>query len=210
MSKPCSNCRQINPASAIYCGNCGALFAQPIPRRTCCSGWSVAPIVLLLVVVFGLSRFPLKRTIRRVLPASWSEREQELPTRRFELPVAEADAMYALLAPDDVRVVVGRVDHGLIGVRGTEREIEVLGDLVSLMRRVDERGGTIHPQFERSCTKAYSLTLKRASRLGRVLELGHISFDVTKGGRRLVVEASKADQETVARVVRILEGERLR
>ena len=118
--------------------------------------------------------------------------------------------MYALLAPDDVRVVVGRVDHGLIGVRGTEREIAVLGDLVSLMRRVDERGATIDPQSERSCTKAYSLTLKRASRLRRVLELGHISCDVTKGGRRLVVEASKADQETVARVVRILEGERLR
>ena len=210
MTKACSHCRQINSAAANYCRNCGARFVRPKPCRTGCGGRSAAGILLLVFVVFGFSRFPLERAIRRILPASWSGADRGPQTQRFDLQAAQADAMYALLAPDDVRVVVGRVDHGRISVRGTAREIAVLGDFVSLMRRANRRPSERESPLNRPCTKAYSLTKARASRLARILDLGPIPFDLTEGGRRLVVRAAPADQETIAQVVRIIEGERLR
>ena len=132
--------------------------------------------------------------------------------RAFVMPPAKADALYELLRPSTVRVIVGRNGDGVY-IRGTSEEVDTITALVDLLtreqcaleHRCDERMNELRPTF--NTTQRHKLARSRASALAALLAFEDVPVLVSRRSTKVTVEASRADQATLRRVVDILRGD---
>lgn len=203
MFRICEKCRHANTAIARYCARCG----HPVraPRR---SGGACRPDRRALILLIGAM------VVAGALAYKLTARSQSgHVTRRFDLPRDKAEALYRLLAPQDIRVIVGREKRGAF-VRGTPREVRAIERFVELMQRHaatgeydrERRMARVRPTWTRR--ESYSLARDKARCLQRVLGFDDVPVLVWSEGRNVEVLATERDQYTVRAVVEILRGRR--
>jgi len=212
MLRECTNCRHVNAPHANYCGRCGQAFpqpglAEPVARTTTHRGGAGWLLLLVpLFIIFGRGdRRPACTPYFRPGPAV---------QRAYALAGEKADALFSLLAPRDVRVLVSRCDGG-IHVTGTAREIEILDHLAALLTRVQcssrsciERYlAEVRPSW--TSTRMYELSPHKASGLFRLLAFEDVPLGVSARKSKVRVDANTTDQETVQGLVNILNGKRV-
>ncbi len=209
----CTICRAANPPHARFCCTCGQpVYRAPSPPR---GGMGVGLAIVVLMagvfasvcVGFGAMHYARRdRGIRTTVPQV---------QRSFVLPPAKADALYELLRPSSVRVIVGRDDDGVY-IRGTIDEVESIDVLVDLLTRercahqrdCGERMDELRPTFD--TTRRHKLTGATARALATLLAFEDVPVLVSRQSSKVTVEASRDDQATVRRVVDILRGNRPR
>jgi hypothetical protein len=211
MLKECTNCRHRNPQHANYCGRCGQAYDladgyQPVPRRTSCgsgAGWLLLLVPVFLI--FGPSRWQ---------PTCVSKfRADRDVARTYSLPEDKADALFNLLAPRDVRVLVSRCEGGVC-VKGTLREIEILDHLTGLLTRVRcESSSCIDHYMDQvrsswTSSEKYNLSRHKASTLYHLLAFEDVPVGVSARKSKIRVDANSTDQATIRGVVNILAGKR--
>lgn len=200
MSRECTACHSVNPVHANYCAMCGrALGAAGVSPATRNVRLSVAVIVSALAVygVFAATRS-----------------SPELEDRSFELIPCKAAAMFELLKPRDVKMLVS-VDAGSLQITGTRGECDALTEFVELITRY--HGKSSHEV--RLCMKRarrgwttrrdYKLAKDKANALFDVLAASDVPVLVSWSGKRVRVDANSKDQETVRNIAQILRGRRL-
>jgi hypothetical protein len=134
--------------------------------------------------------------------------------RSFELPLSKASAVFNLLKPDDVKVIVYQ-DAGCVQISGTERECEVISDLVGLITRYGGMSpGDVKRRMDRArrgwtTKQTYRLPESKAAALFKVLAPDDVPVLVGRRGERVQVAATREDQRIIRGVVRILHGKRL-
>ena len=130
------------------------------------------------------------------------------------LSPSKTDSVYDLLAPKDIRVVVGRRQESGLVLTGTSDEIDALTAFAELLGRhadvapeiVKDHVGKLHGQW--NTTRTYKMPKSKARALYRILAADDVPVLVSGGERHLTVKATAADQQTVSRVVRIMQGDR--
>ena len=220
LTKHCPVCSQENTAMARYCARCGT--ALPVARTAPVGDElrNFALIVAALAVVVT--------TVVAFRMAAGSSRYERIVTsgptirRDFQLSNAKADAMHALIAPADVRVIVGRRKGGIL-LKGTSGELDILDRFVELVTRLDGldaaemNAAMARARRTWTTTATYRLASGHARALWRILAFDDVPVLVSGGtskiwvwGRKskIRVEAAPEDQEIVRGVVNILHGER--
>lgn len=222
MPNECQHCRHQNPGRARFCGRCGqGLTAQsseslnplpgPRPRarsKRCCgpSGF----LFLLCLGAIGVCWIGKQGPHRSI---SWSGRSQQV----LSLDPVKAKALFNLLSPDDVSVMVGPVQHrrfiggGNVSVSGTSEEVRTVRQFAELLTRIADDpwfrdGELIDSPFAETPEHTYRLTRSRAKALAEMLSSEGAPVFVTRIGSRLSVIATPEDQRTIADVVRLLGG----
>jgi hypothetical protein len=134
--------------------------------------------------------------------------------RGFNLGYDKADAMYRLLAPRDIKVIVGRHDQG-VNIQGTPREIAALTDFVELITRYhgqsagEVRAHINYAKRHGARTRTYKVPKSKGKVLYEILAADDVPVLVSGSARKIRVEATPHDQETLRQVVEILRGRRL-
>lgn len=153
-----------------------------------------------------------------VLGGSGTRRSGDRPDgegvrRDFNLSPAKASALYALLAPSDIKVTVRKRPRG-VTVHGTPREVAALRDLVDLVNRVEGHGWSaarlkarideLRPSW--TCTDFYELPPDKAKCLWNLLSIDGVPLAISGGPSRLRIDATCADHNILRTVVEILKG----
>ena len=205
----CANCGQRNPTHALYCASCGLVLEAA--RRTasagCCKSgaWTVLAGLAGLSIVSGVFTVAVSRDGRFDSP------RVRVVQHEFDLDPILADAMFDLLAPSDIKVIVGRRDGGVF-VRGTQREVDILRRFVSMLTEADGWEQPDAPVFSDQPTTSASarfnvrLPRSKARALVRVLQLAESPVGVSGSGNDVTLHATGADGETIQGVVDILRG----
>lgn len=134
--------------------------------------------------------------------------------REYDLNPDKAKAVFDLLAPSDVKVLVGQRDGGVY-IKGTPREARVLDAFVKILTRHADRNVTDVSAFIQemrptwNTRKTYRLPPPKADALYEVLAFGDVPVLVSRADNGITVEATKDDQAVITNVVRIVNGERL-
>ena len=134
--------------------------------------------------------------------------------RDFDLCSDKADAMFRLLAPRDIKVIVGRRHEG-VNIRGTPREIAVLADFVELITRYggqsagEVRAHINYAKHHGAKTRTYKVSKSKGRVLYEILAAADVPVLVSGSARKVRVEALPHDHETLRQVVEILRGRRL-
>ena len=223
MGKTCSTCQRSYPAHARFCALCGRPLVSPRPsagpsptKRNLGVLAAAVVAVVTALIVFGSARnspSPPREGWSRF--TSWAD-SWSVPTikRHFDLPHNKTEELFELLAPRDIKVVVGRRDDGL-SAEGTVNELDALNSFAELLTRYDhiaERKVRNHvallrPQW--TDHRTYKLPKAKARVLFKVLRADDVAVGVSYNGKRHVrVNAAPADQKTVRRMVEILRGNR--
>ena len=215
MSAICPTCQRHNPTHARFCACCGRALRRRGGGR---AAWGAFPA---LVVVLGVALWAggwwggPGAWIGKAHEALRSRTSPRLVKRHVHLSREKADAMFNLLAPADVKVIVGRHDHG-VNITGTRREVAVLEDFVELVTRHEGAGehelGRSIERLRSTWTKrqTYQLPRHQAQCLFRILAFDDVPVLVHGHSSSVVVDATTADQEILAGAVEILRGHRLR
>lgn len=164
---------------------------------------------VLLLAVAGCLAGPLSLAAAQDGPAA-----PQMVRRSYDLPEAKASAFFELLAPSDVKVLVGRTDKG-VSIEGTTAEAKVLDGLTDLLTRFADRDVSdtgafiteLRPTW--TTTATYELPEKKLGLLFDILAFDDVPVLVSRGDGKITVQASDADQKVVAGIARILSGERL-
>lgn len=211
MKITCTNCGHQNPAGALYCADCGLVLAsagRSAPAQCCNSGaWIALAAVAGLSIVSGLFTFGVGSRARFEKPAN------QLEDHDFDLSPYLADAIYDLLAPSDIKVIVGRRNGG-VSVRGTPREIETLREFVAMLTHSDDTGRhfaharTDPPMPSMRTQLDIRLPRSKAHALIRVLQGAESPLPFSGSGRTITIHAAAADLEIIDGVVDILQGRR--
>jgi len=211
MLRECTHCRHRNPHHANYCGRCGQAFAnarwvRPTPPRTSCrsgAGWVLLLVPLFLI--FGPGHWKptcvsQNRALRNV-------------QRTYALSEDKADALFNLLAPGDVHVLVSRCESGVC-IKGTAREVEILDHLAALLMRVQcQSSGCVERYMNQvrpswTASESYNLSRHKASTLFQLLAFEDVPVGVSARKSKIRVDANITDQETIRGIVNILNGKR--
>ncbi|HNO79501.1 MAG TPA: hypothetical protein PKN33_15735 [Phycisphaerae bacterium] len=129
----------------------------------------------------------------------------------LDLSPEKAQAVYDLLAPQDVKVLVGRRNQGL-HVRGTAKEVSTLEALAELMMRDADRKITDPAKYIEELqgtwdtTALYKLPTTAGEALLKVLAFPDVPVLVANESGGIGVRASKRDQAVIADVTRIQQG----
>ncbi|HRX86847.1 MAG TPA: hypothetical protein P5572_17620 [Phycisphaerae bacterium] len=134
--------------------------------------------------------------------------------REIKLPSAKASALFNLLAPQRVRVLVDKTSDG-VSVRGTEAEVDAIAAFGKLLTR---DAGTNYATDEAALEKlkktwdseeTYQVPQDSLAALYATLAFDDVPVyvDVAEGG--VSVQATKDDQAVVRRMVKIVKGEAL-
>ncbi len=216
MNVICPTCKRTNPHHARFCACCGRAVVRPGGGKTI---RGIVPVLLVLVcVVFwsgGLRGCPSDVVAKARNAVRKHRSSSRLVQQHFHLSPAKADALFKLIAPGDIRVIVGRRDHG-VTLKGTSRELEVLQDFVELLTRHDDaEGADLDRAMQRvrnTWTKreTYKLPEDKAGTLFRILAFDDVPVLVHGKSSRVIVDATAQDHETLADVVKVLRGKRLR
>ena len=131
--------------------------------------------------------------------------------RLYELPRAKAEALFALLAPDDVKVFVGPDPEG-VKIKGTAQEAKILDAFVNLLTReegqaIDDPAAFIEKLRKTWNTeRSYKLPGPKADALFNILAFPDVPVLVSRSDSGVHVEASENDQKVLAGVVGIMHG----
>jgi len=218
MSKRCAGCDRIYPDNAVYCALCGKTLSPDKVvaggGTTCCeSSGSRGFAVLVALALVGLTAFA-------VFQASGATGEDSytgpIASGEIELPECKANLFFDMLAPQSVKVRVGRSDR-FIEVSGSPREVKVLSSFAELLVRhngVPDGHVLAHLKKLKSgrklTQKEYRLPREHAKALFNLLADSDVAVWVSRSGGRVNVQALPADQNTIMAVVKILNGKRLR
>ena len=223
MSKTCSTCQRSYPAHARYCALCGRPLVpsrpsagpSPAARNLGLVAAAVIAVVTALIVFGSTRRSPSPPREGWSRFTSWAN-NWSVPTikRHFDLPHSKTEELFDLLAPRDIKVVVGRRGDRL-SAEGTANELDALNAFAELLTRYDhiaEREVRNHvallrPQW--TDRRTYKLPKAKAQVLFKVLRADDVAVGVSYNGKRHVsVNAAPGDQKTVRRMVEILRGNR--
>lgn len=222
MSTECRQCRHQNPERARFCGRCGhGLLAQnretlhslpgPTPRiRKKRCGGPGGLLLLLCLGAIGVCWVGNRGPHRSI---SWSGPSKQ----HLSLDPAKAQALFNLLAPDDVAIIVGPHHHGrfnggrVISVSGSSEEVLIVRQFAELLARMEDGRWfgdheSIGGPSAGTCERTYRLRRSRAKALAKMLSFGDVPVVVTRLGSRLAVSATIEDHRTIAGIVRILGG----
>lgn len=200
MARQCTVCRKSYPSQANYCAVCGRpLVADGITPSSRNARLAMAVVISALITyaVFAVAR-----------------PEVEIEGRFFDLPLAKAAAVFKLLEPRNVKVLVSK-DGGRIQINGTGRECDVLADFVGLIGRFggqpdcEIQRGMEHARKSWTTRQTYKLPKSKAKALFDALAPDDVPVLVSLRGRRLQIDASPTDQATLKHLVEILRGRRL-
>ncbi len=222
MSTECRRCRHQNPERARFCGRCGqGLFAQaretldslpgPTPRirkKRCRGPGSL--LLLLCLGAIGICWVGNRGPHRSIARSGESK-------RNLFLNSAKAQAMFDLLAPKDVAVIVGPNHHGrfnggrVISVSGTPEEVRTVQQFAELLTRLEDEPWfrdreSISGPSTGMCERTYRLRRSNAKALTKMLSFDDVPVFVTRLGSRLAVSATNEDHRTICGIVRILGG----
>lgn len=213
MELNCQFCGHRNRAIARFCGACGRSLDRErsqAERR----GQSVLLLLFLLGLWVFFSGPP--KFLSKMLPSFVQVKQPivslftdfwESPTekRMLELKPHQANAVYNMLAPNDIRVVVGRNDDGVY-VEGTRAECETMLEFAeSLNRKWD------CPTSDRKVNwreVRYHMPAKKSESLCHTLSLAGLQEFIECRDGEIVVRGGSREQETIRRISRILRGER--
>ncbi len=209
----CPNCRRRNPPNARFCATCGRRLEYARCGPAARSGGGGAALALGLVLIalfFGFRPHHFVNWGRRAVTTATAS-----PTMRrdFNLSDHKADAFYHLIAPSDIKVIVGRRQGGVF-IKGTPREAETMTDFAELLTRLEGRDGHTVEHIIKSLrsqpteTETYSLPRSKVQALINILKFEDVPVLVSGGGRKVCVIATPHDQQTIREVAKILRGER--
>jgi hypothetical protein len=134
--------------------------------------------------------------------------------KAFPLENAKADAVFKLLAPNHVQVLVSRTPDG-IAVQGTSTEVDAVARFVELITRdagknySTDQAALAELRKGWDTQQSYKLPEESAEALFAVLAFDDVPVLVAHAPDGISIEAGKRDQKVIARMVRILNGKRL-
>ena len=193
-------CSSVFPSEANFCALCGSplvtICGSPVARN------------------FGLGLFIIVAALITYVVFAATRSAPVMEDRCFELPSTKSAALFELLKPRDIKVLV-RKDAGCVQITGTPKESDVLTAFVKLITRYS--GAPAHEvqrrmsQARRDWTtrRTYKLSKAKAKTLFNILAPDDVPVLVSWSGKRLRVDASPKDQEIIRHVVEILRGRRL-
>ncbi len=130
----------------------------------------------------------------------------------FPLQASKADAVYEMLSPSDIHVIVGRNNGEGVHVRGTSREMRAIEQFIDLLSRAGKHPDIDPVAFvERQKStwtdrERFKLTRKKAKALAKLLAYNDVPVLVSRNGSRVTVEGTEDDIRTVRAIVEILKG----
>jgi hypothetical protein len=143
-----------------------------------------------------------------------SRSPDQLEKRFFNLPDEKAAALFNMLKPADVKVIVGR-DGGNVSISGTAGECDALAEFAGLIARLRGQPSCAvkehieHARKTWTTSNTYRLPRSKAETLFNALAPDDVPVLVSRDGKRVRVEANPHDQATIRHVVQILRGRRL-
>ena len=188
------------PSSANFCARCGQ------PLVTVRSSTAARDVGLGLGIIFVA--FVAYIVFAAVRPSNVTEKLS------FELPSSKAEAVFDLLKPQDVEVLVYRND-GCVQITGTGRECDAVAELVELITRYGGMpAGEVNRRMERArkgwtTRRTYKLSEDKAQAFFNVLAPDDVPVLVSLSSERLRVDATPQDQRIIRDVVKILRRKRL-
>lgn len=231
MSHACPTCRSDLKAGARFCARCGEPLlrgaspalsaigsagrpAAPQVKRTSNSdhvapksgapaktgfAWLWMCVALPLTICIGAPLF------LQISSSSYANSAKQLQIRFADAEKRRADALYDLLKPADVNVVVGRTPDG-VKLEGKTDEIRSISQLIDMIRTNSLSAGHSSPKVDRTIRRTYQLREGRAADLARVLSFtpSHVRFTLDQG--TLIVTATPDDHRAIESVVRLLGG----
>jgi len=200
MAKRCTVCQKSYASQANFCAVCG----RPLVTQGLSSSSRNVRLFLTVVIsalvtyaVFAAARTPLV-----------------VESRFFDLPSAKASAVYNLLKPRDVKVVVQK-DGDRVRITGTRRECDAIADFVNLIARFRGQSPcSIEQNMARarktwSARQTYRMPGPKSKALFDALAPDDVPVLVSWKGKRLRIDANPSDQATLEHFVQILRGRRL-
>ena len=207
MKVQCLNCGERNPAHAAYCSGCGnALSPAPAaPRRR--SGLGIAVLIGVFVLMGGVAL---------CIDIGSDGDDARTVEGTFTLNKPKQDALYELLALNEVKSFLVVSEHGEeIHVWGTAKAMAALERFLELVARLDglsERDMKSNmARFRKTWSEDHTYRLSGHVRdhLYRVLDFEDVPVLVDdSGSTKLIVDATRYDQEIVGDMVDALGGER--
>lgn len=209
MHRNCPSCNQRNPLDAHYCSNCGAALSNASIATHAAPGAGLRSLALwgcgfaviasatLIFQAAGDGGGPTEATVRR----------------DYVLGSDKADAIFDMIAPRDVRVVVGRHENGLY-FEGAPGEVAIITQFIELVTRLDGHHAVgARMQMNRlrptwAVEETYKLSRRHAAALRCVLSFDDVPVLVSGKSKQVRVRAAPEDQKTVGHMVRILRGKR--
>ncbi|HWL94967.1 MAG TPA: hypothetical protein VNT79_15715 [Phycisphaerae bacterium] len=162
--------------------------------------------MMLLMGAMAFGAITLGRATRHHV---WPRMFEANPLLVTDLDAARVDALFDLLKPEDVPVLV-REDGDRLLVEGSTHRVGAVRDLVNILRRHVHRGQGDLPR-ETAIRKTYELSRKHAAALARALSYSHASIRVYRDENELSVTASPVDQQAISQLVRsVLRGREVR
>lgn len=214
MSNHCPSCSRPNEPHARFCSNCGRPLPGACTGKIACGGFPTGLVIVGVIVWFTMGRGCPTSGLVKAWPDWLRHESPQLVQQTFGMPSAKADAMYELLSPSDVKVIVGRSNGGVV-VKGTSAEVGVVKDFVELVTRLKSGEGKSVDESVRelrgtwTARRTYELPRRQAQALLRVLAFDDVPVLVHGYPSRVIVDATEADQKVLADVVSILWGKRL-
>ncbi|MHC4698458.1 MAG: hypothetical protein ACYTFA_17130, partial [Planctomycetota bacterium] len=225
----CTRCNLPNPAQARFCEGCGAALPVAGHSRAPSAFANFALVVAVVVSLAAASaaleplRYPWQSpgddsgfiwdgSARIGLPP-YGRPSDEI-RRSYSLCERNADAMYKLLAPRDIEVIVSTRDGG-ISIKGTPWELSTVDRFVELITRKEHqdkrtvRAYIDHILETSNKVEEYKLPRRKSVALRRILAFDDVPVMVlSDSGEPVTVQATAQDQETIRRMVDILRGKR--
>ncbi len=212
MNPTCSTCRQVNPLQARYCARCGQRLSVAGQSATSKgNGPWVAFLILLAVLFWGAQSF---QGLSRYVNFGGHSRASSSVNAHLDLDIAKAEAVYELLAPRDIRVLVSRHGPRDIGIEGTVQEIDALNCLAMLVSRYENLEGAELIRAMRQAEsgwgyrRMFKLPRQKADALYELLAFGDVPVLVQLATDGILVEGASHDLRTIERILPILRGRR--
>jgi len=213
----CPTCYQHNAAYARYCERCGNALPAHTPNVRS-NPWANAALVTtaalsLMTAFFAVNPYgSMWSNSRGALVERYRDPSSlVIRSRDYYLGADKAQAVFDLLSPADVDVVVRKRRDGL-SVEGADWELAALDRFVELMQRKQGQDrASVREHIDRilrasSSVEKYRLSRNKREALHQILAFDDVPVLVTDGWRNVQVQATEEDQETIRAVVEILGG----
>jgi len=235
MNVTCQQCQHGNPDNANYCAACGSPVRNLPRRANCCRSRSSSGAFFLFLVLAGwlVIKGPPAFLVNWTKPLAkvnigriWDETTAKLfksnETLQLTLQGDRATEVYTMLAPKDVRVIVGRNNDRSIFVKGTQSEVRALQNFAAMLNEGARAGADMNLVRNHGTTEAhryardqhgmqqmkYTMPKEKMGSLCQLLRKARIGNYVECNDDVLTVVARDDDHQVIERIVCILNGER--
>ena len=221
MAKTCPHCRQENVSPARFCAHCGKPIGDQItgfrneiqtPKVKKRGGCGFL-CVLGMLCAGSAGLFLLAKNDARC----WAPFYRVTVSRSFPLAADKAEAMFDLLKPSNVSVLVGPTYRGQfisgrgLDVEGTREEIRTVERFLGLLTSAsDEYERSWRPRYAHTCglkiDRRYRLGRQKAKALERILSFEAVPVSAYRSRSKLKITATPEDHEVIHAIVKILGG----